>query len=589
MRSSKLISNRLVAVKHMLLSLVRGLGLLFLLVLILGLSLLPLASLLLMLPAVLPQETVLAESGKRQRSFLRSIPGRLLALLAGLIMLVALVAFAITLAEVMPLPESDYFESVLRGPIEFIAGSGIPGISGLAQAVVAEAPEVFFRHWPYIIVIVYLTDLLFLAAIGKVPLRYNVRNLIVRWRITVLTALAFTVVVGLLTALLAFVNGMNDLTDNSGVPGNVIVLSDGATDELFSTLERGNVGQIALQTVTLDPEGNLLPEPISVRNSEVDPEKLLFSPETYFVINQPIPNQSDGPPRRRFVQARGIVDPQIAAEVRGTKLLEGRWFSDGSGVGDRYEAVLGEGIAAIFGDDVGKVRLNPGDTFQLGDETFIVTGIVKSEGTTIGSEIWARWGIMKDQFNKDQYTTALLRVSDNSEESAKAMAYHLSNRYQLMKLKTQTEKEYYSNLDSTNQTFLVAILFVVAIMAIGGIFGVMNTMFAAISQRIKDIGVLRIVGYKRWQILVSFMLESLVIALVGGLIGCALGYLADGYTSNSILSGGAGGGGKFVVLKIRYGLDIFMCGLLFTMVMGRLGGLVPALSATRLKILDSLR
>ena len=85
-------------------------------------------------------------------------------------------------------------------------------------------------------------------------------------------------------------------------------------------------------------------------------------------------------------------------------------------------------------------------------------------------------------------------------------------------------------------------------MAVGGVFGVMNTMFAAISQRIKDIGVLRILGFARWQILVSFFLESLVLALVGGLLGCALGSLADGWTATSIVCSGQGGG-KSVVLS----------------------------------------
>src|SRR5207245_1526475 len=149
--------------------------------------------------------------------------------------------------------------------------------------------------------------------------------------------------------------------------------------------------------------------------------------------------------------------------------------------------------------------------------------------------------------------------------------------------------EYYSRLSQTNRQFLFAIVFVAIIMAVGGVFGVMNTMFAAISQRTKEIGVLRVLGYKRWQILASFLLESLAIALAGGLLGCAVGYLADGWTATSIVQGGQGGGGKSVVLRLVVDHEILMCGLLFTLVMGRLGGLIPALSAMRLRILESLR
>ena len=102
-------------------------------------------------------------------------------------------------------------------------------------------------------------------------------------------------------------------------------------------------------------------------------------------------------------------------------------------------------------------------------------------------------------------------------------------------------------------------------------------------------GVLRILGFKRWQILISFMLESLVIAFLGGLAGCCLGYLANFFEAKSTLGGGGGGGGKSVSLKLIVDYQTIAAGMLFTLVMGRLGGLVPALSALRLKILDSLK
>ncbi|HZT79529.1 MAG TPA: ABC transporter permease, partial [Gemmataceae bacterium] len=157
-------------------------------------------------------------------------------------------------------------------------------------------------------------------------------------------------------------------------------------------------------------------------------------------------------------------------------------------------------------------------------------------------------------------------------------------------LNSMTEAEYYSKLAETNRQFLVAILFVAGVMAVGGVFGVMNTMFAAISQRTKDIGVLRIIGFARWQILVSFFLETLLIALIGGLLGLAVGYVfADGRTATSVVSSGQGGAGKSVVLRMLVDGNILAAGLLFTLVMGALGGLLPSLSAMRLKPLDALR
>jgi putative ABC transport system permease protein len=118
---------------------------------------------------------------------------------------------------------------------------------------------------------------------------------------------------------------------------------------------------------------------------------------------------------------------------------------------------------------------------------------------------------------------------------------------------------------------------------------VMNTMFASISARIREVGVLRILGFKRWQILISFMLESLLLAAVGGALGCLLGLAADGREAKTTLSSGQGPGGMMVALKVLIDYQTLAAGMLFTLVMGRLGGLVPALSAMRMKILESLR
>lgn len=179
-------------------------------------------------------------------------------------------------------------------------------------------------------------------------------------------------------------------------------------------------------------------------------------------------------------------------------------------------------------------------------------------------------------------------MSDDTDASARAMAYYLNEEYTQAKLKAFSEPDYYKELTKTNEQFLTAIVMMAIIMAVGGIFGVMNTMFASIAARIKEVGVLRILGFKRWQILISFMIESLTIAFVGGFLGCLLGYLANGFEAASTLSGGQGGG-KSVTLTMQVDFTIIATGLLFTLVMGRLGGLVPALSAMRMEILDSLR
>ncbi|MCZ2340658.1 MAG: ABC transporter permease, partial [Bacteroidales bacterium] len=189
------------------------------------------------------------------------------------------------------------------------------------------------------------------------------------------------------------------------------------------------------------------------------------------------------------------------------------------------------------------------------------------------------------------YTTLVLRADPDTKEASTALAFHLTTRYTQQKLKAFAEPDYYAALTKTNNTFLIAVVVVALVMAIGGVFGMMTTMFASIAQRIRDIGVLRLLGFKRWQVTVSFMLESLAIAAVGGALGCLFAWLiADGRGATSTLSNGGGGpGGKTVAVEIDVSAEVVALGMLFAFVMGRLGGLVPALSAMRLKVLDSLR
>ncbi len=441
-----------------------------------------------------------------------------------------------------------------------------------------------------------LIVLLALMGVGKVPLGYNLRNLAVRWPTTLLTALAFTLVVGLLTVMLAFVNGMVRLTEGSGQPGNVIALSDGATDEQFSNLGYGDAADIERQPGVLKDDAG----------------HPLCSREVYLVVNQPLPDHVPGKARRRFVQVRGIEDPVLAGMVHGLPLEQGgKWFSaagvealpgsktaksDNQGSDEPTEqqqassqaiqAVVGQGVAGTLGADLGKKNLEVGDLFDLGGRKWIVVGIMQSGGSTFGSEVWAKRSIVGPLFGKETLTSIVLRTKDGA--AAQALATDLTKNFKKTALRAVTETEYFSNLSATNKQFLYAILFVALFMALGGALGVMNTMFAAIGQRIKDIGVLRILGFARWQLLVSFLLESLLIAMIGGAIGCALGMLADGLTASSIVSSGQGGG-KFVVLTLVVDGQTIATGMVFAFLMGAFGGIIPAMIAMFQNPLQSLR
>jgi ABC-type lipoprotein release transport system permease subunit len=510
----------------------------------------------------------------------------------------------------------------------------------------------------FVPLVVILGLLAVLSFAGKVPLSYNFRNLLVRWRMTVLTGLAFTLVIALLTVMLAFINGMSRLTEDSGHPENVVVLADGSDDESFSTLIFSDSSDIDLEPgVAIGSEGKPLcsREVYIIASMQVPPRegqapaaqvkgdiKRVFAGENRFSVidakgeapvyqlagnakvlvnNEPgkldylkpgdvvwlayeqhggdrVVSEMHASTRRRFIQVRGVEDPLIAAEVHGLELLPGgQWFSD-VGVeklsaseeqkeSSAVQAVLGEGVARAIGPDLGKDMLQVGDIFELGPLKWKVVGILKSTGTVFGSEIWAKRSYVGQRFGKE-YTISSLTIRAQSPERAREVAQDLRDNFKKAKLNPQTETDYYSKQRTFMNILLTAIIVLTVFMALGGIFGVMNTMFAAISQRTKDIGVLRILGYARWQILVSFLLESLVIALAGGLLGCALGALCNGRGATGVIGGGQGFG-KTVILTLSVTPNTIAIGIFLTLLMGLVGGLLPALTAMRLRPLESLR
>jgi len=575
---------------------------------LLCLSLLPLSALLLAFPALVPQEAVLTDEVPQRSAGWRGIGRRLFALVAGLTVLITLLAVAVEVVSRLPLSERGHFAVVARtalpAPMVLLGqtqrdrdaklATMSPDAAAFFRTPLHERlPPAMVQHWPVVVLVMYAADLLILLTLGKVPLAYNLRNVRVRWKTNLLTGVAFMCVIGLMVFLMAFVTGMNNLTENTGIPGNVLALSDGSTDELFSNLGYGDLDNVERVTVPLDEKDRPLPTPYSIAQTERDGKKrYLASRETYYVLSQSVAGSD--PPRRRLVQLRTLEDPLIAQEVHNVQLYPGgKWFGE-SGVDDksRIQCVLGAGVAGTLGTDAGKARLTAGDTFNLGDMEWVVTGVVMSEGTTFGSEIWAkRFSRITKPFGKEKHTTLVMRASPDTPAAATAVAHHLNQRYTQQKLKAFAEPAYYAELTKTNNDFLVIVVVVAVVMAIGGVFGMMTTMFASIAQRIRDIGVLRLLGFKRWQVMVSFMLESLTIAFLGGAAGCLLAYVgADGRSSVSTLSSGGGGpGGKSVALTLDVDGQVVALGMLFTLVMGRLGGLVPALGAMRMKILDSLR
>lgn len=421
-----------------------------------------------------------------------------------------------------------------------------------------------------------------------VPVRYNARNLFVRWKTTFLTAAGFTLVVALLVVMLAFVQGLNALAKKTGPAGNVVLLRDGANDELFSDLAI-DASLFELWSPTKNPE--------ILKDEKGNP---YASQEVYSIATQEIPPTTpDGRPSYRFLQIRGVENVEMSAKVHDLKLKDGKWF-DRTG----NDVVMGDGIARTLGLTIGddfypRGRLTGAEAAGEGEQPkkldllkWTVVGIVDSRGSPFDSEIWAKREDVGKYFGKDNeerkqsfYTTIVVTTKDQA--AAEKFVKEIQGRTQV-RVAAMTEKKYYEEMNKSNQTFLVAAIFIAVVMAIGGMFGLMNTMFAAVSQRIKDIGVLRILGYKRWQILLSFMFESLLLAILGGLLGLAIGYSVNNVEQTGFMSAGQGGG-KTVVFKMIVDSFVLTAATVFTLGMGFIGGFFPAWSAMRQKPLDALR
>lgn len=410
--------------------------------------------------------------------------------------------------------------------------------------------------------------------IPKVPLVYNLRNLQVRWLTALVTSIAIVLVVGLMTVMIAFVKGMDKLTEGSGRPDNILILADGATDEAFSRLEPYSVQQ--------------LPQDVQNEIARTSSGEYLFSKEVYVIVTHLAVNPTTGEKKRRFCQMRGVEDPRISAAVHDIELADvaGRksgWFSQSG----EKQIVLGHGVAKAFAKDIGKEIMEIDDKVTIGGIDWTVVGVMSPSSSTFGSEIWVKDTNVQQLFGRgNSYSSYVVQVSDprRTREAANALKNIGTTAFTVA-----TERDYYAKMSQTNDQFRFAFYFIAIVMAIGGVLGVMITMFAAVSQRSRDIGVLRLLGYARWQILSSFMLETLAIGVLGGVLGVAIGSLSNGATVSSIVSSGPGGGGKSVVLQLTVDAALMMGGMLFALVMSAVGGFVPAIFAMRLRPLESLR
>jgi putative ABC transport system permease protein len=225
-----------------------------------------------------------------------------------------------------------------------------------------------------------------------------------------------------------------------------------------------------------------------------------------------------------------------------------------------------------------------GDTLTIRRREWTVVGVFAAEGSSFESEIWGDVNVTASAFNRvGGYQSLAVRMADPSQIAAWNEEAQRNPRLQV---RLWPERRYYEDQAGLVGPALLALaLFVTVVMAVGAVFGAMNTMYAVVAQRTREIATLRALGFSRRSILVSFLVESMFIALVAGAIGCALGLLAN------FLPAAATGNVTFSELAFAFHVTprSLAAGMAFALVMGFVGGLLPAIRAARLPIARALR
>jgi putative ABC transport system permease protein len=382
-----------------------------------------------------------------------------------------------------------------------------------------------------------------------VPLKYNLRNLRVRWRSTIATMLGVALVVAVFVMVMSLHRGMQSTYINTGDARNLLVLRKGSTAESSSQISREEARRIKYT-------------PGIARNAAGIP---LASAEIIVLV---LLDRVGGGTAN--VQARGIGP--IGLELRpNVRIIEGRMFESG-----KRECVVSRKISERF------ANCRVGESFHSGKTDWRVVGIFDAQKSAYESEIWLDADETRDVFNRNFYGSMLLRPVDAT--AAAAMTERMQ-KDKLLSVKVITETDYYKEQTKSAGLFQFLASFLAVIMSIGAAFSAMNTMYAAVGARTREIGTLRVLGFKRREIYASILLESMMLSLLGGVLGCLLSLpmngLATGTMSQTTFAE--------VAFEFRITAELLGKALVFALVMGVLGGLLPARLAARKPVLDALR
>jgi putative ABC transport system permease protein len=389
--------------------------------------------------------------------------------------------------------------------------------------------------------------------IGSVPISYNFRSIRARWTSTIVAILGIAGTVGVFVAMLSLAHGFRATLVASGSPDDALVMRAGSTSEMM--------GGITLDSIKLVQD-----KPGVARDASGQP---LVTQEVVGVI--PIPLISTGTDAN--VEVRG-VSPNVLQIRKFVKIVQGRMFHSGLD-----ELVVGKNASKTY------AGLTVGNVVNFGGGHWNVVGVFDAGGSSFDSEVWCDARILNE----------VLKRPDNIFQSA---TVHLTSLLAFDKFKdsitsdpqlnleVEREVDYYAK-QSSAMTRLITILggLVAGVMAIGAVFGALNTMYSAVAERGREIATMRALGFSSWNVILSFLFEALVISLIAGIIGCVVVLPLNGMTTQTMNFSTFSN----IAFAFKITFNLLVMGVIFALAMGVLGGLLPAVRAALRPVAVSLR
>lgn len=383
-----------------------------------------------------------------------------------------------------------------------------------------------------------------------IPLKYNLRSLLVRRVSTVMTGGGIALVVVVFVIVMALVDGLDAAIEDAGSPDNMVVLRRGATTETVSGFSIAQFEALKyLPAIRRTPSG----EPYA---SPELPVQVLIA-------------RRDGV--RENVVLRGVRPIALLIHDK-VHIVEGRMFKPGLG-----EVIVGRGLGGRYSDCA------VGDILHAGRGSWKVVGIFAAGGSSFESEVWGDLYQVQQDTQRGNYDAAVrLKLAPGAD--AAALISRIADDPQI-NLQAESEADYYRDQTVTADRMHALGMVVAVIMAIGAIFAAMNTMYAAVSARTIEIGTLRALGFSGGAVMLSFLLESLILASAAGVLGVILALPIDGISTTFATVTTI----STMAISFRVTMRIVIQALGFAAAMGLLGGWLPARQAMRMSVVDALR